>query len=191
MGNIIAKVETCLYDNHGYDAIRAVYTEGTVAYLLGFPSITGKNGFDILSISPGNDQLMFVKSLTTTSMDQNLTNVRVFDYFKDLDLFVLGAQANKVTPNGTVRKQVYYCFKGSDLGIDFSLGTQEGNNQSSSLAVYPNPTGGVIQFRIEEDNRSGRVSINDLNGKLIRQKLSATLTHIQWTLRINQQAFMY
>lgn len=164
-GNVIHNLPNCIDDGHIYEALSLIYTSDSYDYVAGFPSRTGREGFDILRINFDSDSLHFVSSLTSAIEGEEFTRqMEVSNLYED-GLFVIGAYTKKEgdEENSAVK---YYGFDAESLGMEIATSVKVSSTQFD-FNIYPNPTSGKIKFDFGEDF-SGYISIYDMLGRQIK-----------------------
>ena len=142
-----------------------IYANNEFAYLFSYPSISGKQGFDIIRIESGIDTIQFVSSITVKNEDEEF-GTQVNALFED-GYLIFGGLAKK-NGEGTKTSTKFYCFKASDLGINFEpVSTSNIDETTSSFKVFPNPVSNTLYLKLTEQLTASKVEILDINGKLV------------------------
>jgi len=141
-GELVHHIIKCESENHNYQALRLIYSNAEYDYFAAFKSYTNRDGFDILKLNRGSNELQFVNSLTSAYPGEEFTRQMEVSRVYNDGIFIIGAYTLKegLIQNSAVK---YYAFDAKDLGMDI-LSRQEGANLDHTLVAYPNPTQGSI-----------------------------------------------
>ncbi len=148
-GSIKTFIDLPYYNDHLYQYTNMVYANDQFAYLLAFPSSSGRVGFDIIRIVDGRDSVEFVSSITAKNEGESFgpyTN----EVYEDGYMLFSGLVSRDGQAIKTSTKM--FCFNTDDLGMSFDpLDTDELVN-SLNVKVYPNPTSNAIHFTNLDDD---------------------------------------
>ena len=163
-GNLNSYISECRFKNHLYNVIKPIYADKSELYVLGFPSKTNRNGFDILKVSVNSDTFQYISSLTCPQNEIFYAALNC-QLLKDGNLIIGGH--NIVTIGSEIKRRVqYHCFDGKDLGINISSSAEdELTVKGNKFTLFPNPTSGII--RIEGLASSATVNITNINGQFV------------------------
>ncbi|MEO6133010.1 MAG: T9SS type A sorting domain-containing protein [Saprospiraceae bacterium] len=163
-GNIVHDIPNSTETGNIYNFLRIIYTSDDYDYFMGSPSRTGRYGFDILKLNHNSDSFQYISSLTSAVADEVFTRQIEVKKLYDDGFFIIGAYTKKLGPvqNSAVK---YYCFKGSDLGMQ-AFTTSLNPTVKGEFKAYPNPTDGIVNFDLGT-NFTGRIQIYDLMGMQI------------------------
>jgi hypothetical protein len=164
-GNLLHFIPKSIVEGNNYQSISLVYASDDHDYFAGFPSKTGRKGFDILKFDHKSSSFNYVSSLTSAHLDENFALQMEVSNLYDDGLFVIGAYTKKEGPalNTAVK---YYCFRGDDLGMVLNTSTKM-VNEKNEITIYPNPTNGLINFDFDQVI-SGKIVICDITGKELK-----------------------
>lgn len=177
IGNIKTYIPIPKHKTMNYEYARPIYANEKFAYVLGVPSSTGRVGADILQIVNGVDSVRFISSLTT-AVETESFGILMNGLYED-GYFITGGLTKKKGEAAKTAVQIY-CFKASDLGIDFK--TLVGNEESTSIAkinMYPNPAHDLLNINVVGSDEILQMDCFDMQGKLIYH------CHLQGLTQIN------
>lgn len=163
-GNVNSYISECRIQDHFYDYIKPISADKSELFVLGFPSRTNRNGFDILKVSVNSDTLQYISSLTCPQNE--IFYAALYCQLLQDGKLIIGGH-NIVTNGSEIKRRVqFHCFNGKDLGINFSLSTEDDLTvKGNKFTLYPNPTNGII--RIEGLSSSASLDITNINGQFI------------------------
>ncbi len=173
LGNIKSYLPIAKTENHIYHFANMVYSNNDFAYFFMYPSKTGKNGFDICRIEERKDSLQFVSSVTNDDLSTEFGS-QIFGLYED-DILIFGGLVKK-QGHQTKSQNRYFCFRASDLGINFKPVSTKNIEKSTNLVkFFPNPVANTLFIKVEDQTKNSSVEIFDLYGKLtLRHILSET-----------------
>jgi hypothetical protein len=163
-GNVNSYISECRIQDHFYNYIKPINADKSELFVLGFPSRTNRNGFDILKVAVNTDTLQYISSLTCPQNEIFYAALSC-QLLQDGKL-IIGGQ-NIVTIGSEIKRRVqFHCFNGKDLGINFSSSTEDDLTvKGNKFTLSPNPTNGII--RIEGPSSSVSLDITNINGQFI------------------------
>ncbi len=165
LGDIKTFVPIPKRDNHFYELTDMFYANDTFAYLFAYPSSTGRAGCDIIRIETGIDTCRFISSITATNADENFGTLARALYNQEY-LLIGGRTSKKNQALKTAFKT--YCFRTSDLGLDFKLTTTKDTEVSeASFSIFPNPVANTLYLKYTDTY--GKMDILDINGRVVHQ----------------------
>ncbi len=187
-GSIKTFIGLPYYNDHLYQYTNMVYANDQFAYLLAFPSSSGRVGFDIIRIVDGRDSVEFVSSITAKNEGESFgpyTN----EVYEDGYMLFSGLVSRDGQAIKTSTKM--FCFNTDDLGMSFEpLDTDEVVN-SLNVKVYPNPTSNAIHFTNLDENLFEYMVYDNL-GMLVDDGIlnssTLSLAHLptgQYIIRLN------
>lgn len=164
-GTVLHYLPRCNEIDPFYEALSLIYTGTNFYYFAGFPSKTGRSGFDILKLSSNSDSLHYVSSLTSANQDEEFTRQLEVSRLYDDGKFIIGAYTKKLgsVENSAVK---YYAFNAFDLGMDIINSSVQVQYDELSLKIYPNPMSDVINIEMKDSN-IGIVKVYNSYGRCI------------------------
>jgi len=170
-GDIIHFIPKCMDDGFIYSSMVRIYSNAEFDYLAGFPSRTGRSGFDILKLDRNSDDFQFISSLTSTNADEQFTRQMEVNTVYEDGLFIIGAYTKKVGPeqNSAVK---FYTFNATDLGMDLKTSIEDPLTANSGLQTNPNPTSGKFTLNFDQPF-SGNIYLFDELG-IERKRFTAS-----------------
>ena len=190
--------EVCFKDSIGEIDMTVTGGDGTYTYNWNtVPAQTTKDltnlpgGNYMATITDGNNCIITVDTMITTGIDIDLTytvseNIitsnYVFGNFEWMDCADNSIIANEFNNTYTAPENGFYAAIISTLGcfdttecIEIT-GVSIDENDNSIFEVYPNPSNGNITVNLNSLNNV--ISIIDINGKLVKTKLSNSLSTV-------------
>ena len=164
-GNIKTFIDLPYYGDHLYQFTDMIYANSEFGFLFAFPSVTNRTGFDIIKIYHGVDTIQFVSSITSLNDGEEFgTQINgLYD-----NNFVIFGGYTKKEGHGTKTSSKFYCFKASDLGINFEPVTSSDLTLNKPVfKIFPNPTTNILYIELEYNLKNLITEIRDLNGKLV------------------------
>lgn len=172
-GEIKSFVDLPYYGEHLYQITDMIYANNDYAYLLAYPSSTGRLGFDLIKIEDGVDTIEFVSSITAKNEGEEF-GTQVNAVYEDG--YVIFGGLVKREGQGTKTSNKYFCFRAEDLGLAFDpVSTIQLDLNEKKYRVYPNPTTGT--FIIKEDIENEEIRLFDISGKSIKIDKSNSNTY--------------
>lgn len=165
IGEIKTFIPIPKYNNHIYQFADMFYANNEFAYLFSFPSVTGKQGFDIIRIESGKDTIQFVSSITVKNEGEEF-GTQVNALYDD-GYLIFGGLAKKIG-QGTKTSTKFYCFKASDLKIDFKpVATKDITKEGSGFRIFPNPTSNTLYLQLSHMEKNLKLNVYDINCQLV------------------------
>lgn len=167
IGEIKTFIPIPKYKDHMYLLTDMIYANKYFAYLYAFPSVKNKYGFDIIRIEHGIDTIQYISSLTSLVEGESFAkNFNIHTLYDD-GYLILGGYATK-EGQGTKTALKIYCFRASDLGIDFKpVATKDIIKAVDGFSIFPNPVSNTLFLKLVNISTNSIVHIYDLNGKLV------------------------
>ncbi len=163
-GEVLWSSDDVKYDNHRYQYVNMIYAEDDRAYVTGYPSHKGTEGIDFLEVNRGDSVLKYVSSL---SLDIGQRHMNRYIYDLSLDgYFVIGLEAVDDTRPNILSTQ-YHAFSTADLGLEFTVSTEDVARANSAFDVYPNPTSHIVHWNPMDQRRVSLVMLHDAQGKQV------------------------
>lgn len=172
IGNIKTYIPVPHYKDNTYLLCNMIYANDDFAYLIASPSVNRNNSdtaFDIIRIDKGVDSIKYISSLSTQD-GETFGNFNIQTLYDD-GLFIIGGLASK---SNEPEKKAFtvYCFKGSDLGIDFKpLSVNEKLADDTKMKLYPNPTIKNLYVEINELKENSNILVFDILGNIVKKSL--------------------
>jgi hypothetical protein len=185
MGDIKTFIPIPKYGDHIYQFAEMIYANNNFAYLYAFPSVKNIYGFDIIRINHGIDTIQYIASLTSAVEGESFVkNFNIHTLFDD-DYLIIGGYTAK-EGQGTKTSLKIYCFRASDLGINFEpVSITDTEIIAQDYNVFPNPTHNTLYLKLATPDRNNSVDIYDLHGKCL---LSQSLEDIYSSVDVSRLA---
>lgn len=179
IGNIQAYIPECRIDDHYYKIIKTIYVDEKQLFLIGWPSVTKRNGFDILKVNKGSTKLTYVSSLTSPSNEVFTNKINISKLYED-GKFIIGSHIQVIKQNQISRRVQFHCFNAKDLGINLTSSVLDvDENKQNDFFVYPNPTSGIVHILNSDENTM--ITLFDQCGKIVPVRNSGNeldITHL-------------
>lgn len=163
------------YGSHIYQLADMIYANNDFAYLIGYPSVRGTQGVDILRLESGADTIRYISSIHSPKPGATFGS-QINALYEDGYLVMGGFTRQTGQPEKTSTK--FYCSKAEDLGITFNTTNVKDAVISTlpSVKSYPNPTTGNVLIQCE-DCGTYRIYIFDTAGRMIDSHLTDRVFH--------------
>lgn len=164
VGEIKSFITIPKYGEHIYQFADMFYANDKFAYLFAFPSVTKKQGFDIIRIDSGKDSINFVSSLTVKNEGEEFGTL-IHSLYED-GYLIFGGLVKKVGQESKSSTK-FFCFKAADLGIDFDPVATSEFESKEEFSIFPNPTSNTLFLKLTNLPRNSRIAIYNQIGKLV------------------------
>lgn len=180
-GEVKTFIDLPYHEDHLYVFTDIFYSNDDFAYLLAYPSHTGRRGYDIIKILDGSDTLQLVSSLTSNNQDEQLA-IGVAEVYQDEFVMIGGSVSLEDDPLATARN--LYCFKAEDLGLSFDPVSVTETEGFQNFEIFPNPASDILNFNCSGclDESDYEISIySQLGYELISHRNSSSWNSIDVT----------
>lgn len=162
-GNRLAKVDKLKYENYFYRDFVILGDKDGVLYLAARHDDVDTEGYDILKIYSGQDNIQKCGKIAIPVKDLFEYKISITKMLPDNKIF-LGFRASERVDGKDYNYQYYYCFNNSDLGI--TTKTMDIDIQIKNIDIYPNPSHNTILINCEK-YEVGSIEIIDRLGREI------------------------